>query len=113
MIPRQTLTVTRYTGGNRVNGKWVEGTPYTFTIEASVQPLTARELELLPEGRRSSGESYKLYSDPSPILNTVTSSENPDQVEIFSQNFEVYSIERWENSLINHCKYIVTRVTTK
>jgi len=113
LIPRQSLTVTRYTGGSKVNGKWVEGTPSTFSINTSIQPLTSKELELLPEGRRSSGESYKLYTDSSPILRTVSDDENPDRVSISSQDFEVFSIERWENSIINHIKYIVTRVTSK
>lgn len=113
LIPRQSLTVTRYAGGSKVNGKWVEGTPSTFTINASVQPLTPKEIELLPEGRRASGENYKLYADPSPILKTVSGDENPDKISIYSQDFEVFSIERWENSIISHIKYIVTRVTSK
>lgn len=113
LIPRQSLTVTRESGGAYVNGKWVVGTPSTFTIDASVQPLTASELELLPEARRASGESYKLYADLTPALNTVTTSENPDSISIFSHDFEVFSVERWENSIVNHKKYIVTRKTTK
>lgn len=112
LIPRQTLTVTRESGGTFTNGKWVPGTPSTFTIDASIQPLNMRELELLPEGRRASGESYKLYTDYVDDLLTVTD-ETPDVVSIYSEDFEVFGKEVWGNGLINHKKYIVTRKTTK
>lgn len=113
LIPRQTITVTRESGGTRIDGKWVSGSTSNFTIEASIQPLTAREIQLLPESRRASGESYKLFADTTPALYTVTDDENPDRVSLYSQNFEIYSVKRWENSIINHKEYIATRITTK
>ena len=98
LIPRQTLTVQRYSGGSRINGKWVNGSQTPISISASVQPLTAKEMQLLPESRRASGEAYELYTND--WLRTVEDNhipphlnpdEQPDQITIFGTQFEVFS----------------------
>jgi len=114
LIQRQLLTVTRYTGGTYSDGgEWVEGTPADIpNFRASKQPLSARQLQSLPEGRRASGESYRLYADPTPELN-ISTDESPDFVEIDGEDYEVFLRDRWDNNLINHRKYIVIRKATK
>ena len=113
LIPRKTLTVERTTGSGYINGQWNPGTTSSFTIKASVQPITGRDLEALPQGRRESGESYSLFTSLDTILFCINNNENPDIVTIYGQKFEVYSISRWENHLINHFEYSVLRKTTK
>jgi len=115
MIPRQLLEIRRPTGGSYgTDGVWLpSGTEDTFDFYASVQPTKPKEMEMLPEGRRNAGESYRLYGNNQPILLTVKNNENPDLVNIYGNDFEVFSGEHWKNGLINHSKYIVVRKTAK
>lgn len=46
----QSLTLRRYSDGGYVDGLWVENVPAETIIRASVQPLTAAQNRLLPEG---------------------------------------------------------------
>lgn len=48
-----TYTVNRTLPGDYPSGEYVPGTASTFTIVASVQPLTGRETVVLPEGVRT------------------------------------------------------------
>ena len=114
MIPRMLLNIRRPIIGSRVNGRWIPSgftTPIEF--KASVQPTKPAEREPLPEGNREAGESYKLYSNNQPVLYTVKTNERPDIVEIYGEDFEIFSSEHWKNGIINHSKYIVTKVKTK
>ena len=113
LIKRQSLDGIRFTGGDRTNGKWVNGSTTPLEIKASVQPLSAKEMQALPEGRRATGQAYRLYTND--ILRTVldSSNEQPDQVTIYSAQYEIFSSQVWANNIINHNKYIATRLTSK
>lgn len=112
MIPRKPVTVTRFDQGSYVNGYWVEGSPSTFIINASVQPVKGADLEALTEGRRDS-QIYKLYTDTK--LKTVDKKNNlnADLVNIDNDDYEVMNVESWQNNLINHYKILVIKVQTK
>lgn len=108
---RQPITGYRWSDGSRIQGKWTDGTQAPFTIQTSVQPLSARDLETLPESRRATGESYKLYTNS--VLRTIQNSEQPDQVTLFGDQFEIFSGETWSNAVIPHNKYVATRLTNR
>ena len=105
-----TLTVTRKSGAY-VNGIWADSDNSTFTIIASVQPLTQNEMQSLPEARRES-VGYTLYTDTN--LRTARQAETPaiqaDIVTIDSEEYEVYKVEKWQNAVISHYKAIVLRI---
>lgn len=106
-----TLTVTRTAQGHyrQGDGMWVEGAESTFTIVASVQPLRPREIELLPDERRTT-EALRVYSDTPLRLAEQGSNLNADKVEIMGSNYEAYSCEPWQNNLLNHFKSIVLKI---
>ncbi|MCK4521419.1 MAG: hypothetical protein KAU20_02510 [Nanoarchaeota archaeon] len=114
MIPRQTLTVKRVAAGSYVLGIYQEGAESEFTIRASVQPLKANEMELLPDERRQS-EAYRLYTD-TPLQTAKEGKKgspetvNADKVIIYGDTFEVYSVGTWQNQIINHYKIIVFKI---
>ncbi len=91
-------------------GKYVGGAEAQTSILASCQPTKPEDVELLPEGRRDDGGTYRIYTNDT--LETITS-ENPDQIELFGERYEVFENERWGNNLINHNKYLALKVTTK
>lgn len=101
-----TLTVKRLSPGTWDKGVFTEGSESTITIRASIQPLSPHDLQVLPEGRRDS-QLYCIYT--STELRLATNS-NPDKVVINGEDYEVVSAAPWRNNIINHYRYIVTRI---
>ena len=102
------LTVKRKASGSFVNGRWTGEAESDVAIKASVQPLSERELLTLPEGRRNS-ETYRIFCDTE--LYTVES-QNPDEVVFNGERFEVFTVGRWQNQIINHWTYIIIKKQT-
>ena len=105
-IFRKPLTLQRLSGGTYVNGIWTNQTATTSTFTASVQPLSGEELQSLPEERRNK-KTYKLYT--STKLETVNS-QNPDRVIIYTETYEVFRVDIWQNNIINHYEIYVSKI---
>jgi hypothetical protein len=87
-----TYTVSRKAAPTYVKGRLQPtAVSTTFTITASVQPLTGQDMSLLPEGSRA--DNTKILFTTTRI-NTVGSAE-PDVVSIESEDYEVFSVETW------------------
>lgn len=114
MIVTRAITVYRALGTTRVNGRTVAnyGPGETVTVR-TIQPLSAKQLQALPEARRASGESYNVYTDLDVTLNTVKSNSNPDLVELRGENYEVFSEEIHDNGIMDHKLYVILRKTGK
>lgn len=89
-------TVTRRASSTLVMGRTVDGATSTFPITASVQPVSGRELRLVPEGMRAD-DARVIYTatrlDPTP--------GGPDQVAIVVDGvplqYVVYKVQGpWE-----------------
>lgn len=108
---RKPVTVKRTTAGAYVNGFWVEGGEVTPApvIRASVQPASQDDMQLLPEGRRTTG-AYRLYTND--VLFLANGTQNADIVTIAGADYEVMADASWQNSIINHRSYLVVRVVT-
>ena len=107
---RSPITVYRLAAGTYINGRWTATTYTPIATTASIQPTTGEDLKVVPEGRRS-GKTYKLYT--SFRIQTVTY-QNPDQVEINGERFEVVEVFTWQNNenftIVNHYKYIAMNI---
>ena len=104
---RHSVFVTSYATGTLVDGIYTEGTPTISSVMVSVQPANARDLQCLPEGRRTS-KTYRLYSDIS--LNALQTTQNPDRVTLTDGVYEVVTKDPWKNGVIEHYKYLVVKV---
>lgn len=102
---RKEVTVKQKSGGGFVKGVWVEGSEASITILASIQPTSPTDMESLPEGRRNR-KAFRLYTNVK--LNDL-STENPDTAEIDGKDYEITAEMQWQNEVINHYKYIVTK----
>jgi hypothetical protein len=101
------LSIRRLASGQYVDGTWTtEAEIAPFDIIASVQPLTPKEMKTLPEGRRNS-QAYRIYTD---IELHTTRHQNPDRVQLFGEEFEILSVEVWQNQIISHYKAIAIKV---
>lgn len=100
---RSSFTIRRKTAGSYVNGFWVEGSESTFVIQASVQPVTGLELQALPEARRNS-QVVKFYTDTLLLTASPDGATNPDILEAFGFDFEVFEVQPWQSNVISHYK---------
>lgn len=107
---RKSLTVKRAQPGAYVKGRWTQPSAVAGSIFASVQPTPARDLQTLPEGRRNA-QSYNLFSDVALNSVSVNGQTNCDIVTVNLEDYEVYTCAPWQNSVINHYKMIVQRMT--
>lgn len=106
---RKSVTVRRTAPGSYVDGFWQEGglvTPAPV-INASVQPATQDDMQLLPEGRRITG-AYRLYTNDT--LNLAIGAQNADRVSINGADYQVMAEADWSNGIIPHKSYLVARV---
>jgi hypothetical protein len=88
-----TYTVTRtVTGGYDVHGKNVAGSTSTLSVDASLQPLTGRDLMALPEGQRSQ-ETQWFYAAVQ--MHGREPGFEPDKVTIDGEPWVITSVEKW------------------
>lgn len=69
-----------------VNGKPVKKAVQSFDIRCNVQPLSGKELLLVPEGDRSK-EQYNLWTQAKVELN--------DRIQRCGVQFQVQTVEAW------------------
>jgi hypothetical protein len=86
-------TVTRTAAGSYTNGRYTEGAESTFTIIASIQPVTGRDLADLPEGQN--GDEVRQVFTITELLTRVPGQE-PDIITLDGEDFYVYRVKRWQ-----------------
>lgn len=102
----------RPTAGTRgADGRYVPGAPSAASIAASVQPLSGKEVETLPEGERRR-DWLKLYthSELRPVdQHSGAAGTAADRVIIDGAIYEVRRVAR-QRSIIPHYRAFVVRV---
>ena len=93
MIGRRTIALTRRNPGRYEGPVFIKGEVINLTIRGSVQPLSGREIEALPEGYRING-SY--------AIRTSSKIFTGDILSIHGEPHEVLKVQPWQNGLINH-----------
>ena len=101
--------------GSYVRGDWVVSTTENFTFVGSVQPLTGKETEFLPETRRDTG-LVKVYSN-TPLAVSLEGSNTAGDVVIWAgKRWEVIQELVYANGVFDHYKssaaYIGPQSTT-
>lgn len=98
-----TIAVVQRTG-SRTNGRWTETTS-NRNITGSVQPVSGKDTQFLPENRRDAGV-VKIYCNEK--LNVSEQGGNaPGDIVIWrGRKWEVFQELDFSNGLINHFKYL-------
>lgn len=87
------FTVVRKTPGHFEKGRYVPSNDIErFSGIGSIQPMTAEELQFLPEGQRSD-EVRKLYTEVE-----LRAEDEPDHVEFDGITYEVQADLDWKNA---------------
>ncbi|HMD67758.1 MAG TPA: hypothetical protein VKF42_02700 [Chitinivibrionales bacterium] len=103
----KTLPAQRFNAQKLDHGRVVSGGSTAFTIVAGVQPVSAQQLAMLEEGKRTKIN----YSVISKIELMLTRPNTPaDQVEIDGAWFEVSLKDPCSSDVLNHFEYVVTKI---
>ncbi len=89
-----TYTVTRITAETKVLGRRVAGTPSTFPIDAIITPITGHVLLTLLEGIEWATAVKSVITTTALLVRTST--QQPDQVTIKGELWEVFQSADWE-----------------
>lgn len=93
-------------------GKPVEDPPTEHYIEANIQPLRFKEIQLLPEADRTK-EWIKLYLDPDQDLRGElegTPGQRADIIEWAGHQYKVMNIRSWNMGVLNHIEARAARI---
>jgi len=103
------ITVKRYTAAALVKGVYQPVTPTTFTIKASVQPMSGDEVLTLPEGDREK-ELQTVYTDT--LLRTIDqdTKTEADRVVWNGSDYEVIKVRPYQMGALDHYECIIARV---
>ena len=111
LLNLETLTVTRYAAGAYgSDGVYVPGSTTTLTVQATVQPLNGKDLQILPEGLRTR-EAFKLYTATELRTTDQTAGTLSDIVTRGGALYDVQQVGPWlsGSGTLNHHKAIIVR----
>lgn len=93
-----TYSVTRPTTPTLVSGRVVQGVASVpFSTAGSIQPLSGRDLQRLPEGDRAT-EQFWYFTSTRLQTADAASGQVADVVDVGGESFEVQSVEDWSAS---------------
>ena len=108
-MKRKTLDVTRPVQNTiGTDGTIETGVPTTLTIKASVQPADRIQLEALPQ-LRDFKQVFTLFSNSELFTADAVAKTEADKVSIYGKEFEVITVEPWQNDVRSHFKIMVGR----
>lgn len=100
------VTHANFSGGVSRPTAIIQNGQERIVITASIQPTTGEDMQMVPEARRNQ-KTYKLFT--SAFVKTVET-QNPDQIEIFGERYELMQVSPWQNNSnfipVNHFKFI-------
>lgn len=100
-------TVTRYAQGSYTDGIWSAGGTSTFSVPASVQPLTGYELQSLGEGFHA--ENTKKMYCVTQLKTEQDTTHGADEVSIDGEDWVVHSAKKAEGFGGTHYKVTLKR----
>lgn len=81
---------------------------FKFEVQASVQPLSDKELQQLPEGMRNQGTVW-VFSDCELLTVSTSECRVPDRFECNGVTYQIQSVEDWSQTT-GHYRCRATRI---
>lgn len=107
------VTRRRFAAGSRgSDGRWVAGASTESTIRMSVQPLSGRELQTLPEGERTADQVKGYTADDVRTLDQVAGAAADHIVVLtglYAGTYEARTLDG-EDALLPHRKIRLVRL---
>lgn len=96
------LVVTRADAdGAFVDGRFQEGANIVLNIDVSAQPLTPKEVKILPAERRE-GENWNFYTEEELFINDQVNQRPADVVTYKGRQFEIHQVNDWTDTDLEH-----------
>jgi len=112
-LRNNTLTAYRMSGGDWVDGYWVDGTEEALpAVKASIQPFNPEEIDFIPANRRGS-DRLNIFTGSLLFCLLDNDDDQPDQIDHDGSRWEVIKKFVWQNNIINHYRYIIIRLVNK
>lgn len=106
-----TLVIEREGEGEWINGRYEPGPKCRFEVIASVQPMKASEMLLMPEGERTT-EHIKVYTNERLREVDEKNTALGDKFAYDGKCYEVQQVENWQiGTDLPHYKAICKKVT--
>lgn len=87
--------IRRSAPGTYVKGRWKPGTVSApVSIACSIQPISGKTLERLPEGQRV-GDLRVMYTETEVFMANEISQTKSDLVDFKGRRYEVELVEQW------------------
>ena len=103
------VLVTRFLESEVVDGYVQDPKPATpFPIDASFQPISQKDLQLLPEGMRNEG-TVKIYTETELFTSDSSECGIPDRLCHEDIVYQVQSVDSWKD-IGNFFKVVAVRV---
>lgn len=96
------------TNGTFVEGVFKPGAPSRFPVSGSLQPLSDRDTQVLPELYRTR-QTYKLYSDAVLLTEREFGMKRADRVVLYGESYVVFSTNRWDGTSIPYKRYVLVK----
>ncbi len=94
-------TISRPSDGTWSFGKYTQGTPTSHTIRASIQPVSGKELDQLPEGDRFKSH-IEIYTENSIYVKDVITYKD--------EKFEVIRVSDYSDYCLEHYEALAIRI---
>jgi hypothetical protein len=102
-----TYAVARRIGGSYSQGRYIPGgIVVNLNVDASIQPANGKQLQVLPEAQRS---DVILIAYTAEELLTRGQTNEPDQVTISGETFEVFKVATWTHRGVIHYESYLSR----
>jgi len=111
ILGSEPVTLRRTAAGSRgADGRFVPGAATDTTLQASVQPMSGRDIERLPEGLRSRA-SLKLFAETELRLAEASGVYPCDRIVYDGEVYEVGAAQKWgATSPIPHYEAVLLRI---
>lgn len=105
---RKSVQVLTESAGSYVQGIFTPGTRSVITIQASVQPMSGKDMVTAPEGRRID-DMIKVYADVELKQADTGTNQQPDLIVWRGYAYEVVSIDVRQMDVLPHYKIIAAK----
>jgi hypothetical protein len=107
-LPHRIFVTRTFGPSNNVKGTITRGTEAAGTVTGSLSAASPSDIALLEEGKRSR-QCYKLMSN-TPLQIAVAGGLMPAQVQVGADWFEIANENPWQNNVMNHYEFLITKV---
>jgi hypothetical protein len=101
-ILKEPINVYRKSSGQYVNGRWREGVETLLVHKhTSVQPVSAADLQMIPEGESLDG-AIRVFDIEELFSQNIDGGVEADVIEYYGRRYKVVRVDPWRNQIMDY-----------